>query len=98
MRVTFQRVGGQFPLATRTASVDTDSLSDEESRQLHELVARAGVSELAGRRPAESAARDQYAYLLTVEHSGQSHRIEVTDSDMPASVRPLVDYMRSRAR
>ncbi|SIO35756.1 hypothetical protein SAMN05444166_4061 [Singulisphaera sp. GP187] len=96
MRVTYERVGGQLPFMKKTNSIDTETMPDSESREFLELAARSGILGMEDRRVAPSAARDQFTYILTVEDGGKSRRVEVSDTDMPASIRPLIDYFRAR--
>ena len=97
MRIRFQRSGGFAAAMNRDRTFDTDALPDAESRELHDLVARSGVLGMGGRRAAESQARDQRGYNLTVEDGGQASVVEATDTDMPASLRPLVDWLAKRS-
>ncbi len=97
MRIRFERSGGFAAAMRRGGTVDTASLPEAEARELHDLVARSGVLGMGGRRAAESQARDQRGYTLTIDDGGATHVVEATDTDMPESLRPLVAWLSKRS-
>lgn len=98
MRIHFERSGGFAAAAMkRSCTVDTENLPDDEACELNALVASSGVTQLAAPPAAPSAARDVFHYRLTIEDSGRQHSVAVSDTNMPESLRPLVNWLKRRA-
>jgi hypothetical protein len=93
MRIRFERSGGFAAAMRRAGTFDTETLPDAEAKELRDLVASSGVLDMGGRRVAPSQARDQRGYCLTIEDGGKTHVVEATDTDMPASLRPLIHWL-----
>jgi hypothetical protein len=83
----------------RTATVQEDALSPDEARELAGLVAAAdlpaGASEQGER--AMTASPDAFHYRLTVEVGGRKYSLQLSDTDMPARLRPLINWLTKRA-
>lgn len=78
--------------------VDTDSLAPEERTKLQDLVRSANLS---AKKPGGSPSPgrpDQFSYRLTVAENDQAHVIYVQEPDVPAELRPLLDWLMARAR
>lgn len=100
MRIHFQQTGGFAGMASHQSSVvEAEKLPPEEARELQNLVAAADVPTLATQRAGREAATrpDAFQYQLIVEDEGGRHTVEVSDTDMPASVRPLIKWLRKQA-
>jgi hypothetical protein len=100
MRIHFERTGGLAgPAARRSCTVDADSLPEGEAKEFHDLVREANVPALAGHSPAEGepARPDAFRYRLTLEDGGRQHALEVGESAMPATLRPLIKWLTKRA-
>ncbi|MBT2225403.1 protealysin inhibitor emfourin [Nonomuraea sp. NEAU-A123] len=87
MRVTLETSGG-FTGLRRHATLDTD-LNDD----LQSLLAGLSAAEPAG-APAASA---QPRYRLTVHHPTGDQITELTESEVPAALRPLLTELLRRA-
>jgi hypothetical protein len=87
MRVTLETSGG-FTGQRRHATLDTD-LDDD----LQSLLADLSATEPAG-APAPSA---QPRYRLTVHHPTGDQITELTESEVPATLRPLLTELLRRA-
>jgi hypothetical protein len=100
MRIQYERSGGfAGPAMRRSHVVDEDSLTGDEARELQHLVASADLAGHAAKRTgaAPKAGPDVFRYRLTLEHEGQKHVVNLSDADMPESVRPLVEWLTRKA-
>src|SRR5919205_798455 len=101
MRIRFERTGGfAAPAMRRSLTLETDALPDDEAQELQALIKSADIPSLAAQRAAvrSRAQPDAFHYRLVIEDGGQQHTIEASDSDMPASLRPLVTWLTKRAQ
>jgi hypothetical protein len=99
MRVQLERAGGFAPSAMRLShAVDSDELSTEDAAELKALISDADVAALAG-RPRNSTPRpDAFHYRVTVDGDDGRHTVEASDGDMPATLRPLVEWLIKQSR
>ena len=100
MRIRFDRAGGfAGPAMRRSYTADTDTLPADEAKELRALLNATDIPGLAAQPPgAQPRARpDAFHYRLVVEEGGQQHTVEVSDADMPSSLRPLVHWLLQRA-
>jgi hypothetical protein len=83
----------------RGYAADVDALPPDEASELRELIHAANIPDLVARptTPRPQPRPDAFHYRLVVEEGGQRHTIEVSDTDMPSSLRPLVDWLAKRA-
>jgi len=97
MRVTFERSGG-FTGIPRSASVDVATLSSDDARKLERLVEDARFTTLPERIGSASRGADRFTYRVTVEPKGAApHTVEVAEDAVPASLRPLLDWLGAKA-
>jgi hypothetical protein len=96
-QVHFERTGGFAGIRLAT-SVNAADLPADEARALEEEIQAArffGQPEQirsAGNEP------DRFQYKITVEQEGKSHTVEVGESAMPETLRPLVEHLGNLAR
>ncbi len=99
MRIQWERTGG-FAGMHMAATIDSESLSREDARQLRELIEAAGFFELpeemAG--PAGLGGADRFLYTLTVEMEGRRHTIHTSEAAAPPEVRSLILWLTRAAR
>jgi hypothetical protein len=97
MRIHFERTGGlAAPAMKRSCTIDTVALPEAEAKELAELVAAADFFKLAPPAPAPKG-RDMFHYKLTVDHEGRQHTVEAAETSVPAALRPLINWLKSRA-
>jgi hypothetical protein len=94
VKVTIVKGGGIAGLATRT-ELATDALSPDDATALREKVAESGVLEATSPERRGAAFPDEQQYELTVEHKGESHTVRLGESDLPDSVRSLINWTES---
>jgi hypothetical protein len=93
MKVQMKRSGGVAGLLRPPLAVDSDALSAEEARKLHELVAAADFFNLPARGPIPPRGADRFHYTLTVEAGERTHQIQICEGEVPDSLQPLLDWL-----
>ena len=68
------------------------------SVRLEELTQKAQLSALASGRTAPPSAADRFQYRLTIDDGPRRHVVEIGESAMPESLRPLIDWLTATAR
>jgi hypothetical protein len=97
MQVHFVRTGGFAGIRLAT-SVDAADLSADEARVLEEEIQAARFFDLPEQARGAGNEVDQFQYKITVEQGGTSHTIEVGESSIPETLRPLVEHLSNLAR
>jgi len=92
MRILFERSGG-FAGRKLHASLDVQSLSAEDARQLQELLERSRFFELPSKLETPRAGADRFTYRVTVETEDGARTIEAGEGAVPAPMRPLIDWL-----
>jgi hypothetical protein len=98
LQIEFQRSGG-FAGAVLSGSVDARDLAPAEADELLDLVDRADLPALSrrasGPRPGKP---DRFQYDLRVTLGDQQHQVTLGETDVPESLRPLLDRLLELAR
>lgn len=97
MRIDYQRTGGITGMVFE-ATIETNSLPEEENRQVEQLVEEANFFSLPAVLRADSPWPDQFHYRITIEEGGQTHTVETCDAATPLEVQPLVRKLNLLAR
>jgi hypothetical protein len=95
MRIRFIQSGG-FAGLVKTCRIDAAGLDVSERQELESLVAGCGLGE-SGQRLSDGG-RDLRQYEIMIERDGTSLRCVCDDRSLPASARPLVQFLAARAR
>jgi hypothetical protein len=95
MHVAYQRHGGLAPrLMNRGMSLDQD-LTPEDARHVRALLPpeffSLESSRDSGRNP------DMFRHEIAVTVGDRSHRVILAEDEVPASLRPLVDWLQAKA-
>lgn len=96
MRVTLEQSGG-FAGLLIDKTIDTKDLSASEAQQLEELVRASNFFQLNSIVEAFPQP-DRFGYTLTIEMNGRTHSLEMSETNMPEAVRPIVDWVQKRSR
>jgi hypothetical protein len=96
MRVTLEQSGG-FAGLMIMRTIDTQDLSPTETQQLEQLVKESDFFQLNSVTNYASQA-DRFAYQLTIEQDGRSHSVQVSEENIPAQLRPLMEWVQQNAR
>jgi hypothetical protein len=96
MKISFVQSGGIAGL-TSGCEIDTTSLPSAEAAEIESLVKRSGVlkSKFTLLRV---AACDILGYSISVESSELTYHVGFDDLTIPEGGRPLLNYLKSRAR
>lgn len=102
MRIDFQYSGGYGGLFAKrplAVSVSVDDLGEDERRELLSLVASSGLleTELAQPQASPGLQRDVFTYSLSIYEGGKAKSFTFDDSTAPASVHPLLAFLRKLA-
>ena len=99
IRIHFERTGGLAgPAMRRTCTLDIDNLPADEANEFRKLLEGADVASVPANTSRSVAVRpDAFRYRLAIEVDGRQNIVEVSDADMPASLRPLVKWLAKRA-
>jgi hypothetical protein len=96
MRIVFEQTGG-FMGRTVTLTLDLGDLTTEQADALQGLLQEANLLDPEPEE-AESLARDDYRYTITVESERVEHTVRVGDASAPSNLRPLIEELSKRAR
>jgi hypothetical protein len=98
MRIQFKRAGGfAAPAMNRNYTADLAELSAEDADELRRLVAQLDIAGLANHLINKPPRPDTFFYKVVVEDHGGQYTIQASDADMPASLRPLIDWLTKRS-
>lgn len=95
MRVTLEQSGG-FAGLMIMRTIDTQDLSPSEAQELEQLVKDADffqLNSMTDRAPQP----DLFGYQLSIETDERSHTIQVSETNMPAQLRPLMAWIQEKA-
>ena len=81
-----------------TAALDSDSLSPQEESDLRNMIETAGFFQLPSVIDSSGRGADRFLCRLTVELDGQQHTLDISESAVPAELRPLLERMTTLAR
>ena len=96
MRIRFDSGGGVTGAAgRRKCEVETETLPPAEAQELLALIQQAGLPTLAGRvsRTQGRPRPDETFYEISVEEDGRTQTVSASDRDMPAALRPLINWL-----
>jgi hypothetical protein len=78
-------------------TIETQDLSPAEAQQLEQLVKEADFFQLNSVTD-RSPRPDRFGYQISIEAEGRSHSIQVQEENMPAQLRPLIEWVQQNAR
>jgi emfourin len=95
IQVEVTRTGGFGGLVT-SRSADTDALPAEDARRLSELVGELDPQALRDQPGGTRALPDAFEYDVSISRAGEHVRLRVRDPDVPAELRPLIQFVLQR--
>jgi hypothetical protein len=96
MNVTFERSGGFAGLIT-TKTIETDKLPSADAQTLQRLIQSADFFKLPSTIDG-SGQPDRFQYQITVEDNNRHHSVEVGETSVPGTLRPLIDWLMDKVR
>ena len=94
MKIRFRQTGG-FGGLVLGCDLETSALPPAEAQELTRLVKQADLEKIHTRR--NEKGRDLQIYEIAVENEITA-KASFDDMSMPAHIRPLLDFLRQRAR
>jgi hypothetical protein len=80
-----------------TTTVDTATLPSSEAQTLKRLVDTADFFHLP-EKISGAAQPDRFQYDITIEDHDRHHHVEVGESNIPGTLRPLLDWLMDKVR
>jgi hypothetical protein len=97
VQVSFGRSGG-FAGVMMTATADTDTLAPTDAAHLRSLIEAADFFRLTPVMTGTTTRPDRFQYEITVTDGDRHHSVTVSESNVPSTLRPLLDWMQDAAR
>ncbi|WP_369255323.1 protealysin inhibitor emfourin [Geodermatophilus amargosae] len=95
IQVEVTRTGGFGGLMT-SRSADTDALPPEDARRLAELVDGLDLEALRIPPGRTRPVPDAFQYDISISRAGEHVRLRLHDPDVPAELRPLIQFVLQR--
>ena len=96
MRVAYQRFGGLAPRLMNRAPKLEIELSARDEAAVRKLLP---ADFFALRAPkAGTHGRDAFSHEITVEDGGRSHTVTLGETEVPDTLRPLLDWLQDKAK
>ncbi len=97
MKISIERSGGYSGMKLK-GSLDSSTLPLSKARRLEQLIKSSGFFDLPLNQEAGTGQADRYSYKVTVETETLTRTIEAGEEAMPASMRPLLEFLTSSVR
>lgn len=104
MKIYFERSGG-FAGISSSAVIDIHSLPPDEADKIQGMIdnAKGFFDSNISSSPPPRRAADYFKYKITVqteegEGEGMQNTIETNDITMPSELRPLINYLKEKAK
>jgi hypothetical protein len=96
MKISFLRTGGFAGLRLAT-TIDSTTLSPEETAHLRMLVENAGFFALPASLKAKASGADRFQYTITIETPEQQHTVTADESAVSPALRQLLNWLTKAA-
>ncbi|MFM7446973.1 MAG: protealysin inhibitor emfourin [Leptolyngbyaceae cyanobacterium] len=96
MQITFERTGGFAGMIVKT-TINSNTLSDDAIKHLTRLIQACDFFDLPTEMRA-SPQPDRFQYYITIQDGKNSHTVIVSESTMPGTLRPLIEWLIDTAR
>jgi len=95
MKIKFRQTGG-FAGLTKSAEINRENLSKEESDMLNSLVEQSKFFEIP--EPTPDAAPDIEQYSISIESEGKTREMHLGRSNVPETLKPLIKHIAQKAK
>lgn len=93
---TYHQSGG-FAAINRGYSVKLADLSEDEGSKLTELISTSGLLKMKNEHKTTPGAADMFFYEFSAINGGE-HKATYDDGSLPQSFRPLLEFVRDKAK
>ena len=97
MKVHFERTGGFAGLRTSVV-LDTDTMPQNESEQLHNMCNNVNFFNLPSKSEPNANTADLFRYKITIESKDGTHTVETTDLAMTPEFTNFVNFLSDKAQ
>jgi hypothetical protein len=98
MKIYFEQSGGLAGTLI-AVTLDTNSLPAEDVNRIQNIVDNTKFFDLPPKSPPpKPGAADYFQYKITIETEQQKHTVETTDVTMQSELKPLIAYLRGKAK
>lgn len=94
-RIQLLRTGGVTGM-TRTLDVRSERLDSAEADKVARWLEEADFSRCRESYPGPRGTADLFVYAITLSREGKSHTVKVTDLSVPASLVPILAWLKDR--
>ncbi len=95
-KFTFHQSGG-FMGVNKQYEVNLADLSEQDRKNLEELIAGSGLLKAAGGEQLTRGAADMFNYSFSAVEGNKTHSITFDDGTLPQSYRPLLAFTKDKA-
>lgn len=95
--IQYERSGGFAGITTKIEFV-SDSLPAAEVEQLEQMIVESDFLKFHANDSTRENATDQFSYKLTIEYNNERNTVELSETTIPESFRPLFNYLNQKAR
>ena len=96
MIITYRQTGGIAGIR-KGCKLKLAELAAPDQTDLQQIVRQSGILAEKSKTDLNNLARDAFRYEITVEDDGKQVQVIVDDTTLTPTLRPLVDFLRTRA-
>ncbi len=97
MQIAFERSGG-FAGIKLNSQIDLDKLSQNEADTLRTCLDESGFFVLPSELKNKESQADRFCYKLTIKQGLKEHTIMATETCLPETLKPIIDFMQKKAK
>jgi hypothetical protein len=96
-RIKFERSGG-FAGIRLAADIEAGDLSEDQRKEISELLDEADFEELPEKLAEEMLVSDEFVYTVTVETGKKEYKVLAGESALPTDIQPLLEILERIAK
>lgn len=75
---------------TKTNKIDTDSLTEDELKELKKLVSESDFFDMPKQPRRRARGADRFGYEVIIEDNGRRNTVKINDGAIPEPLQPLI--------
>jgi len=95
-KIIFKQTGGMMGREIEK-ELDLNQMPAEESQELQRMILDSKFFDIP-QNLIETAAPDEYQYMITVDAGNSHHTVQTSDSTAPESLRPILEKLSNLAK